>query len=305
MNKKELHKIIKNLYIKALTTISSDVKDSLVKAYKMEETELAKMNLKEFLENAEICEKKGVPVCSDTGYPLWYVRIGEGALKWFHRQIPILRKVIVEETISITNKGKMRPNMIDPIDRYNPMTNVGADMPHIEWKFDDSSDVEITCVPKGGGTEIFLQSFGRTLLFADGIKGVKKFILDSVMQASLHGKACPPNIVGVGIGGTTDLCMKLAKEAAVLRPIGNRHPEARIAKLEEELLEAINMLGIGPLGMKGKITALDVHIEYAYTHLAGFPVGVAIQCPATRISTALITREGVQYKQHPNWFRRE
>jgi len=164
--------------------------------------------------------------------------------------------------------------------------------------------VEVTCTPKGGGTELFLQSFARTLLFADGTKGLKKFVLESLVQGNIHGKTCPPNIVGVCIGGTTDLCVKLAKEAAVLRAVGDRHPEPRIAKLEEELLDAINMTGIGPLGMTGKTTALDVHVEYAYTHLAGFPVGVANQCPAARISTALITDGETQFKERPNWFRR-
>ena len=303
MDENSIREAVRRLYLTASSTVTSDVRTSLRRAYEEEENEVAKTNLKVVLDNLDICEKKTIPVCSDTGYPVWYIRVGEGSLKWFCEWIPVLRKIITEETKAITLEGKLRPTVIDPIDRANPGTNVGEGMPFQRWKFDDSGEVEITCAPKGGGTEIFGSS-SKVLLYADGLGGVKNFVLESVTQADLHGKACPPNIVGVGIGGTFDLCAELAKEAAVLRPIGSRHPDPRIAKLEQELFEAINLTGIGPLGMLGRTTALDVHVEFAYSHLAGFPVAVAFQCPAARVSTALIAEGGIQFKERPNWFRR-
>jgi fumarate hydratase subunit alpha len=147
----------------------------------------------------------------------------------------------------------------------------------------------------------------RVLLNADGIPGIKKFVFDSlVIHGNKTGGTCPPNILGVGIGGTSDLAMKLAKEAAVLRKIGDRHPEENLAKLELELLEALNMTGVGPLGMGGKAMALDVHIEYAMSHLAGFSAALSVQCPAARVATIRVYPDGrVEDRDWPEWFKRD
>jgi len=154
--------------------------------------------------------------------------------------------------------------------------------------------VELTVFPKGGGSE---NMSAMTMLTPDkGLLGIKKFVVDTVINAG--GKPCPPIIVGLGIGGSSDLALKLAKKA-LLRPINQRHSEPEIAKLEDELLEAVNNTGIGPMGLGGKHTALGVNAEYAYCHTASFPVAVNIQCWAARRATARIYDGGrVEHLTH-------
>jgi L(+)-tartrate dehydratase alpha subunit len=179
-------------------------------------------------------------------------------------------------------------------------------MPRVEIRFDPAIDfLEIIGVPKGGGSEIF-GTFYRMLYPSDGMRGVASFVLDCVKQSSFAGGTCPPNVVGIGLGGTADLCMRIAKEAAVLRPVGDRHPEARIADLERELLSTIEDSDIGPMGMGGRSSVLDVHVEYAVTHTAALPVAFNAQCSLCRRKVARLTADGeVAIHDSPSWNYRQ
>ena len=205
-----------------------------------------------------------------------------------------------------TLDGWLRPLVVDPLSWENPGTNVGVHSPYFDYRFDSDIDyAEVTFAPKGGGTELFLAPSYKPVFAAEGLTGVKRFVFDTVAVFSDRaGGTCAPNIVGVGLGGTSDLCMRLAKQAAMLRPIGDRHPEERIAEMEIELLSAFNETGIGPLGTGGDVTVLDVHIEYAMGRVNGIPVGIALQCPATRIGTIRIHGDGsMERTDWPDWFR--
>ena len=161
--------------------------------------------------------------------------------------------------------------------------------------------MDIIGVPKGGGSEIF-GTFYKMMYPADGKAGMMKFILDCVKRSTYAGGTCPPNVIGIGIGGTADICMKIAKEAAVLRPIGSRHPDPEIASLEDELVDYITEAGIGPMGMGGRSGALDVHVEYAVTHTAALPVGFNSQCSICRRKVARIAPgEDMVFMDIPEW----
>jgi len=294
-----------DLISKAVCILPENVMNALESVYQGETEPLAKVQMQTTLHHMKLSKEKMIPLCGDTGFPVFFVRMGP---KLFIKDgIPTLARAIEEAVRKATEDAWIRPTMINPFTRENPGTNVGAYMPHIVYKFDPDIDfVELTSIPKGGGTEVFGPSF-RVLLHADGIPGIKKFVFDSlIVHGNKTGGTCPPNIVGVGIGGTSDLAMKLAKEAAVLRKIGDRHPEESLAKLELELFDALNMTGVGPLGMGGKAMALDVHIEYAMGHLAGFSAAVSVQCPAARVATIRVYPDGrAEEREWPEWFKRD
>jgi fumarate hydratase subunit alpha len=294
-----------DLISKAVCILPENVMDALESVYQGETEPLAKIQMETTVRHMKLSKEKMIPLCGDTGFPVFFVRMGSKI--FIEGGIPALGKAIEEAVRKATEDAWIRPTVINPFTRENPGTNVGAYMPHIVYKFDPAIDfMELTSTPKGGGTEVFGPSF-RVLLNADGIPGIKKFVFDSlVIHGNKTGGTCPPNIVGVGIGGTSDLAMKLAKEAAVLRKIGDRHPEENLAKLELELLEALNMTGVGPLGMGGKAMALDVHIEYAMSHLAGFSAALSVQCPAARVATIRVYPDGrVEDRDWPEWFKRD
>jgi tartrate/fumarate subfamily iron-sulfur-dependent hydro-lyase alpha chain len=178
--------------------------------------------------------------------------------------------------------------MVDPLSRKNPGDNIGPGMPKVELCFaGEGGGLEIIAAPKGGGSEIF-GTFYKMLFPADGKTGIKKFIIESIKNACYAGKICPPAIVGIGIGGTADLCMKLAKEAALLRKVGEPNPDPEIARLEQELLSASRELGLGPMGASGINCVIGMHIETALTHTAALPVAVNAQCLVGRRWKALI-----------------
>ena len=182
--------------------------------------------------------------------------------------------------------------MVDPLTRDNPGQNVGPGMPKVEIKLDKSVDgIDIIAAPKGGGSEIF-GTFYRMLFPSDGEAGICKFVLDSICDACYSGKICPPAIVGVGIGGTADLCMKLAKDAALLRPLGRTNTDSKVAALEAKLLDALKNLGLGPMGSKGLSCVMGLHIDTALTHTAALPVAVNAQCLVGRRWRVIISPEG-------------
>ena len=291
INQKLIEKVSTELLRQAVVKLPADIENALKKAYEEETSDIAKTQLKAILENVKLAEETCKPMCQDTGVPIFYLSLGTEA-----KIRGSLQKAIKNAVIRATKEVPLRPNAVHPLTRMNPSTNVGENMPYINYSPLPGKDyIVITAFPKGVGSENM--SALAMLKPVDEISGIKKFIVDTVVKAG--GQPCPPTIVGVGIGGTADVAMKLAKEA-LLRPLDQRHPEGSIANLEKELLEAINSTGIGPMGLGGKATSLGVNVEYAYTHTGGLPVGVNLQCWAARRATAKIYSDGrVEWDTHP------
>lgn len=301
-NPKDLEIIITGLINKATCELPPENYKALENAYNQEEEgSIAKRNIETNLKNLAISIEKRIPMCADTGFPCFFVRIGNTS----SLNLTVIQEGIIGAVKEATHSSFIRPTVVDPISRENPGNNLGPGSPVIEYRVDPEIDFcEITYAPKGGGTEIFGPSF-RTILAADGLNGVKKFVFDSfVVDGNRTGGTCPPNIVGVGIGGTSEKCMSLAKQAACLRKVGSRNPDSRLKELEDDLFRAINESGIGPLGMGGKTTILDIHIELALTHLVGTPVALALQCPAARVGTIRLYDNGdITETDWPGWFK--
>jgi fumarate hydratase subunit alpha len=221
-------------------------------------------------------------MCQDTGILTFFVTIGTD-----FRAPGILKQSIEQAVVRATREIPLRPNTVDPMTSTNHGDNLGSYLPHILWDFEPGDLVHITMLPKGSGSEN-MSALGM-LSPSVGIEGVKQFVVDVVKKAG--GRPCPPIVVGVGIGGSADLAMNLGKRA-LLRPVGTHHIEPSIALLEEELLGIINKTGIGPMGLGGKITALDAHVEVAHRHPASLPVGVVIQCWADRRASMVVHDDG-------------
>jgi len=265
-----------NLFKEAVIKLPDDVKKALHDAYKNEDHELAILNLKTILDNIGAAEKLEVPMCQDTGIPIIFVKLG-------HVEVENLMDGIKKGVARATEEVPLRPNIVNPITRINTGNNTGNLMPQVDIELVDDEILQLTAFPKGIGSEN--NNALKMALPGEGIEGIKKFVLDTVIAAG--GKPCPPIVVGVGIGGSSDLAMKLAKKA-LLSKIGERNPDEILAILEEEILDEINQTGIGPMGLGGKTTALDVKILTADTHTAGLPIGVCIQCWAARHATATL-----------------
>jgi fumarate hydratase subunit alpha len=281
MDKKDLEAGLLQLILKAETEIPPDVVSALKRAYQVEGG-AAKLQLEAMLTNVELAKKKRCPMCQDTGILTFFVRVGTE-----FPAIGLLKEVIEQAVRRATLEIPLRPNTVDPMTSTNHGDNLGSSLPHIIWDFEPGDQVHIMVLPKGSGSEN-MSTLGM-LSPSAGLPGVKDFVINSVKKAG--GKPCPPIVVGIGIGGSADLAMNLGKRA-LLRPIGVRNSEKNIAALEVELVEMINMTGIGAMGLGGKITALDVHVEVAHRHPASLPVGVVIQCWADRRASMVIHRDG-------------
>lgn len=274
----------KELYIRALKLLPPDVKAALARAHERESHPRAREILGVMLKNLEVAESRGLLVCQDTGTPVYKLRIGRG----LEYDGPELLAAVIEGVKQATLEHPLRSSVCHPLDRSNPQTNTGRRIPVIDVEFlEESGYLELKMMPKGSGSENM--SFLKMLTPADGLNGIKKFVLQCVVDAG--GKPCPPTLVGIGIGGTSDLAMKLAKEA-IWRPVGSPNPDPAIAALESELLKAINALGLGPMGLGGDTTALAVQIEYAHTHITQNPVGVTLQCWRGERASARIHPDG-------------
>ena len=267
---------------KAETVLGEDVVLALKKARETE-SGAARVQLDTMLENVTAARDGSIPMCQDTGIQTFIVRAGAK-----YPGLSSLKSQIIEAVRLATVEIPLRPNTVHPFTGENPGDNVGEHVPYISWEIVDGNSCVIELLPKGGGSEncaaLAMLSPGV------GIKGVKRFVVDHVVGCA--GKPCPPGIVGVGIGGGADLSLKLAK-LSLLRPVGSRHPEDNIASLEVELRDLINQSGIGPMGMGGKTTCLDVHIEYAHRHPASLPVGIVYQCWSDRRARVTIDSSGV------------
>lgn len=298
---KTVYEMMYDSMVMAVNIMPADVKEKISELIAKEHNEVAKVNLELTMNNCVILNTNGNQLlCPDTGAPLYYVKIGNNVRieKGFSSLYEESKKAIRDATVN----AKLRPNMVHPITQKNPGTNLGYYTPHVELVFDPSIDyMDVIAVPISGGSETS-GTFYCTMSPIDRKKGIMKFILDCIKSSTYAGKTCPPNIIGIGIGGTADTCMKIAKQAAVLRPIGNRHPDKDIAELEQELVDLINSLGIGPMGMGGSFSVLDVHVEYAATHTAGLPVAFNAQCVIGRRKVARIRPDGeITYSDFPEW----
>ena len=270
---------IYQLYKKAVIELPKDVKTSLKNSLKDESEELAQLNIEAILKNIELAEEKSIPMCQDTGLPIIFVKLGKVKIK-DNNLYDTIHKGIIKGVQKATTETPLRPNIVDPITRENTGTNTGQMIPQIDIELINDDYIEFTILPKGFGSEN--NNALKMALPGEGADGIKRFVLETVVKAG--GKPCPPIIVGVGIGGTSDLAIKTAKKA-ILEKINKRNPDPTLAKLEEEILSEINKTGIGPMGLGGKTTALDVKIKKIDTHTAGLPIGVCIQCWAHRHAT--------------------
>ena len=266
----------------AATELPQDVVQALQAAQKRETSPMGKAQLDAILENVGIARDGAVPMCQDTGIQTFFVQAGVES-----PFLKDLRAWISDAVVQATAEIPLRPNTVDPFTGKNPGDNSGHYMPFINWELVDGSDVLITVLPKGGGSENM--STLKMLPPGVGIKGIKKAIIEHIV--SCQGKPCPPTIVGVGIGGGADIAMKLGKKA-ILRKIGSKHPIPEAAALEAELLERVNETGVGPMGVGGATTCLAVHVEYAHRHPASLPLGILVQCWADRRAQVRLKADG-------------
>ena len=259
------------LCIKANTDLGPGILQRLKDMRAAETDERPKAILDELLLNAELAREKEMPICQDTGMAVVYIRIGQDV----HFTGGSVEEAINRGVSKGYTEGCLRASVVaDPLLR----TNTGDNTPAvILWDLVPGDRVEITVAPKGFGSENM--SSLTMLVPAQGIEGVKAAILATVKKAGPN--PCPPIILGVGIGGTMDMAARMAK-LALLRPVGEKSPKEHIARLEDELLAAINDMNIGPAGLGGRTTALAVHINTYPTHIAGLPVAVNMSCHATR-----------------------
>ena len=272
----EITRTIRRLCIEANTILGDDVVEALKKGLEKEESKTGKVIFRQLLENAKIAKEEGVPLCQDTGMVVVFIEMGQD----IHITGGELNQSINEGVRQGYRDGYLRASSLDPLVRKNFGDNTPAII-HVEVVPGDK--LKLTVVPKGFGGENMSR---MTLLTpASGIEGIKDFVLRTVDEAGAN--PCPPGIVGVGIGGTLEKATFIAKKS-LLRPIGQRHPDHQIAILEEELLDKINRLGIGPQGLGGTVTALDVHIETYPTHIASLPVAVNLQCNCHRHKEAVL-----------------
>jgi fumarate hydratase subunit alpha len=281
MNFDDIKEGIIKLIKKAETELPTDVITALENANKIEDG-VAKTQIEAILKNIDLAKNTKRPMCQDTGIQTFFVTVG---INFPH--ISKLKDLITDAVKTATKDVPLRPNTVDPFTGENHKDNTGDHVPYITWDFTEGSDVHITALPKGGGSEN-MSKLGM-LKPGVGLDGVKDFVADEMIKAA--GNPCPPTVVGVGIGGGADLAMKLGKKA-LLRPVGDRHKNKTIAAMEEELIKRINDSGIGPMGLGGKTTVLDVHIEKAHRHPASLPVGIAVQCWADRRANMVIHSDG-------------
>lgn len=273
----EITETIKNMCIKATHFLSEDMKKALAKAACEEKSELGRQVLHSLEENLEIAAKDMIPICQDTGMAVLFVEIGQDV----HISGGNLTDAINEGVRQGYTEGYLRKSVVsDPIERVNTKDNTPA---IIHYDITEGDKIKITLAPKGFGSE----NMSRVMMLkpADGIEGVKKAVIETVEAAGPN--ACPPLIVGVGIGGDFEKCAIMSKHA-LTRPVGEHSKIMYVRELELELLEKINKLGIGPGGLGGTVTALAVHVETYPTHIAGLSVAVNICCHVNRHVTEMI-----------------
>lgn len=267
----EITKAIKDMCIEANLHLENDVKERLVEAAEKEESTVGTQILEQLKENLKIADEKQIPICQDTGMAVVFMEIGQDV----HVEGCAIEDAINEGIRQGYTEGYLRKSVVgDPILRENTKDNTPG---IIHYSIVPGNNITITVAPKGFGSENMSKIY--MLKPADGIEGVKEAILDAVKNAGPN--ACPPLVIGVGIGGTFEKCALLAKKA-LTRDMNTHNPIPYVKELEEDLLEKINNLGIGPGGLGGRITALGINIETYPTHIAGLPVAVNMCCHVNR-----------------------
>jgi tartrate/fumarate subfamily iron-sulfur-dependent hydro-lyase alpha chain len=275
------------LYIRALKMLPPDIKEGFATLVARERDATAKNVLGTMITNIAVAEERDNLLCQDTGIPIYNVEIGSGV----DVDGPALKAAIRRGCERATRDYPLRSSVVHPLTRRNEHSSCGIEVPVIHIDFIDTPrTLRIAMIPKGSGSEN--NSFLKMAIPAEGVDAIKTFVVDCVLAAG--GKTCPPTIVGVGIGGTSDLCVALAKRAAT-RPLGSHCSDPDGARLEAELSAAVNQLGVGPQGLGGDGTAFAVQIELAATHITMNPVAVNMQCHSARRASATFTPEGVEY----------
>jgi tartrate/fumarate subfamily iron-sulfur-dependent hydro-lyase alpha chain len=279
-----------------------DFKSFLQEQYDSETNAFGKAHLKANLDAVAFASSRGTPFCADTGLLSYYVIIGTAILPEIEGGYGTLEKVLENVTSRVTAEIPLRPNAVHPLTRHNPNTNRGPGCPDIKIRLVPEADfLEITNVAIGGGPELVGSKF-TVLSPTAGEKGVRKFVVESAIHLVRLGATCSPNVIGVGLGGTFEKCAQMAKEAAILRPMRSRHSDPEIARLEDQLMEDIRRLKLGPMGMGGSTSAFDVRIELAYCHMATLPVAVYLQCAAMRRTTVRLYADGrVEKRRFSSW----
>ena len=283
---------------KAAIDIPEDYLTGIKGMIDVESGELSAFVLQAMVENYEAATEDRRPMCADTGLPRYFVKVGNDAR--IDGGFVGVERALRSATARATHDVPLRPNRVHPLWRTEHNNNVGINAPEIEWSFEpDESWIDITTVHKGGlfGTDY------RMLFPGDGIDGIKRFLLDTLIAFGKRGLACQPAIVGVGIGGSKDTCMQLGKQAACLRVVGDANPDPKIAELEQELKELGNTIGMGAMGFVGSSMVVDCHIEVGHTHTGGMPVSAHTFCLSSRRATARIHENGdIEYRTDPKWF---
>ncbi len=282
----QVEEVSRELYIRALKMLPPDIKEGFARIASTETDATAKSVLGTMIRNIRVAEETENLLCQDTGIPIYNVTIGRGV------DIPgiELERAIRRGCERATREHPLRSSIVHPITRKNEHTSCGPGVPPIHFRFSDDERLVIEMIPKGSGSEN--NSWLRMAVPAEGVNAIKTFVIDCVIEAG--GRTCPPTIVGVGIGGTSDLCVSLAKKAAT-RPLGTPCADPEGAALEKALSEAVNTLGVGPQGLGGDSTAFAVHVEIAATHITMNPVAVNMQCHSARRASASFTPAGVEY----------
>jgi L(+)-tartrate dehydratase alpha subunit len=283
---------------KAAIEIPQDYLDGLRAAAKTEDGDLSSFVLQAMLDNYEAAKEDRRAMCGDTGVPRWFVKMGNDAR--IEGGMIALEAALRGATATATQSVPLRPNRVHPLWRTDHNNNVGIGAPEIEYGFEPEGDwVDLITVHKGGlfGTDY------RMLFPSDGIEGIKRFYLDSLVAFGKRGLACQPAIIGIGLGGSKDTCMVLGKRASVLRTVGSRNSDPRIAALEDELKELGNSIGMGAMGFVGKNMVIDCNIEVGYCHTGGMQMSVHAFCLSSRRSVARLYPDGrVEYRTDPDWF---
>ena len=283
----QIEEAAKALYIRALKLLPPDIKSGFRRLDAAETDATGKAVLATMMRNIEVAEANDNLLCQDTGIPIYNVVIG--------RNVDIdgyaLKQAIIKGCARATKEHPLRSSVVHPVTRANEHTSCGRSVPVINIDFSAEPDtLTMEMIPKGSGSEN--NSWLKMAIPADGIDAIKTFVIDCVLDAG--GKTCPPTIVGVGVGGTADLCVHLSKVAAT-RPLGSHCEDPEGARLEQELSSVVNDLGVGAQGLGGDSTAFAVHVETAATHITMNPVAVNMQCHSARRARATFTPAGIAY----------
>jgi fumarate hydratase subunit alpha/L(+)-tartrate dehydratase alpha subunit len=277
----------KALYIQALKVLPPDIKTGFSRLQASETGDTARQVLATMVTNISVAESTDNLLCQDTGIPIYNVVIGRDVVVDGHALMQAVRRGCERAT----REYPLRSSVVHPLTRKNDHTSCGIEVPVIHVKFSDEPELlEIEMIPKGSGSEN--NSFLKMAIPAEGVDAIKTFVIDCVLASG--GKTCPPTIVGVGLGGTSDLAVALAKRAST-RELGSHCADPAGAELEQQLSKAVNQLGVGPQGLGGDSTAFAVHIELAATHITMNPIAVNMQCHSARRARASFTPDGVRY----------